>query len=93
MDDKRIEDALLAEIRRRVARISEQQHELARQYRILTRAATQLRVGRSAEAVLAQVREESPELLGDFCELEVRVVAPSPVRAVARLAASAQGAR
>jgi hypothetical protein len=87
--ERRIEDALLAEIRRRIARVSENQRDLARQYQILTHAATQLRVGRSAELVLAQVREESPELLADFCELQVRVVTSPPVRAVTRLAAPA----
>ena len=52
------ESELLARIRGRLERLSEAQHRLARNHHILVRAATQLRLGRSAESVLAEIREQ-----------------------------------
>lgn len=83
-----IEASLLAELDRRVREVSEVQHQLAREQRILTRARTELRMGRSGEAVLAEIREQSPDLLADYCDLRVRL-APPPLRPVPRTAASA----
>jgi hypothetical protein len=65
---RELENALLAEIREHIERISESQHRLARQHGILTRAATQLRLGRGADFVLAEIREQSPDLLRDHLE-------------------------
>ena len=87
-EGREIESSLLAEILSRVERLSDEQHRLARNHRILIRAATQLRLGRSAEAVLAEVREQCPELLRDYCDIRL-TLAPAPVRSVGRIAASA----
>jgi hypothetical protein len=46
-----LEASLLAEISRRGKEISETQHELARQQRVLSRAATLLRLGKGAPTV------------------------------------------
>ena len=83
-----VESALLVEISRRAAEISERQHQMARQQRLLTRAATQLRLGRSAALVLAEIREQSPELLLDWCDIHLTRTA-GPVRPVPRASASA----
>jgi hypothetical protein len=83
-----VESALLGEISRRAAEISERQHQMARQQRLLTRAATQLRLGRSATLVLAEIREQSPELLLDWCDIHLTRTA-GPVRPVPRASASA----
>ena len=85
-DRRELEQSLLAEITRRMAEISETQHELARRQRILARAATQLRTGKGAESVLAEIREQSAELLRDYCDLQVTL---TPLRPVPRVAASA----
>jgi hypothetical protein len=61
---------------------------MARDHRILTDAATQLRLGKSAEAVLAEIREQSPDLLRDFCDLQL-TIALAPLRSIGRVAASA----
>ena len=66
-DRRELEESLLNEVTRRLAEISATQHELARHQRILAHAATQLRTGKGAESVLAEVREQSPELLQDDC--------------------------
>jgi hypothetical protein len=87
-EEREIESSLLAEILSRLERLSDEQHRLARNHRILIRAATQLRLGRSAEAVLAEVREQCPELLRDYCDIQL-TLAPAPVRSVGRIAASA----
>jgi hypothetical protein len=87
-DRRELEQSLLTEVTRRLAEISETQHELARQQRILTRAATQLRTGKGAESVLAEIREQSPELLRDYCDLHVTLT-PPPLRPVPRVVASA----
>jgi hypothetical protein len=87
-EGREVESGLLAEILSRVERLSDEQHRLARNHRILIRAATQLRLGRSAEAVLAEVREQCPELLRDYCDIQL-TLAPAPVRSVGRIAASA----
>jgi hypothetical protein len=81
-------NSLLLEIRSRLERLSEAQHRLARDHRILTDAATRLRLGKSAEAVVAEIREQSPELLGDYCEIQI-TMAPAPLRSIGRIAASA----
>ena len=87
-EGREIESSLLAEILSRLERLSDEQHRLARNHRILIRAATQLRLGKSAEAVLAEVREQCPELLRDYCDIQL-TLAPAPVRSVGRIAASA----
>ena len=81
-------NSLLAEIRSRLERLSEAQHRLARDRRILSDAATRLRLGRSAEVVLAEIREQSPELLRDYCDIQLTLTA-APLRSIGRLAASA----
>jgi hypothetical protein len=81
-------NSLLIEIRSRLERLSEAQHRLARDHRILTDAATRLRLGKSAEAVVAEIREQSPELLGDYCEIQI-TMASAPLRSIGRIAASA----
>ena len=85
---RELDESLLTEITRRMTEISETQHELARQQRILARAATQLRTGTGAESVLAEMREQSPELLRDYCDLHVTLTTP-PLRPVPRTVASA----
>jgi len=85
---RELDESLLTEITRRLGEVSEAQHDLAREQRILTRAATQLRTGKGAEAVLAEIREQSPELLRDYCDLQVTLT-PLPLRPVPRVAASA----
>lgn len=87
-DRRELEGSLLAEINRRIKDVSESQHELARQQRILTRAATQLRTGKGAELVLAEIREQDSGLLRDYCDLHVTLT-PPPLRPVPRAAASA----
>lgn len=86
-DRREMEQSLLTEITRRMAEISEMQHELARRQRILARAATQLRTGKGAGSVLAEIREQSPELLRDYCDLQVTLT--PPLRPVPRVVASA----
>lgn len=86
--EREFDGSLLAEIRSRLERLSETQHQLARDHRILTDAATRLRLGRSAEAVLAEIREQSPELLRDYCDIQITLAA-APLRSIGRLAASA----
>lgn len=89
-DRRELEQSLLTEVTRRLAEISETQHELARRQRILSRAATQLRTGKGAESVLAEIREQSPELLRDYCDLHVTLtLTPTPLRPVPRVVASA----
>jgi hypothetical protein len=80
-------NSLLAEIRSRLERLSEVQHRLARDRRILSDAATRLRLGRSAEVVLAEIREQSPELLRDYCDIQLTV--PANLRSIGRIVASA----
>jgi hypothetical protein len=86
---RELNESLLAEVTRRMAEISETQHELARRQRILASAATQLRTGKGAESVLAEIREQSPELLQDYCELHVTLTTTPPLRPVPRVVASA----
>lgn len=87
-DRRELEQSLLTEVTRRLAEISATQHELARHQRILAHAATQLRTGKGAASVLAEVREQSPELLQDYCKIHVTLTSP-PLRPVPRVAASA----
>jgi hypothetical protein len=87
-EEREVESSLLAEIRSRLERLSDEQHRLARNHRILIHAATQLRLGRSAQAVLAEIREQCPELLRDYCDIQL-TLAPAAVRSVGRIAASA----
>ena len=87
-DRRELEQSLLTEVTRRLAEISATQHELARHQRILAHAATQLRTGKGAESVLAEVREQSPELLQDYCKIHITLTSP-PLRPVPRVAASA----
>jgi hypothetical protein len=87
-EGREFDRSLLTEVRRRLQRLSETQHRLARDHRILSDAATRLRLGKSAEAVLAEIREQSPELLQDYCDLQI-TPAPAPFRSIGRIAASA----
>ncbi len=82
-----LDESLLTEITRRMAEISEIQHDLARQQRILSHAATQLRTGKHAESVVAEIREQHPEMLRDYCDLQVTLI--PPLRPVPRVVASA----
>lgn len=86
--EQEIERSLLTEILSRLEQLSDAQHRLARDRQILGRAATHLRLGKSAEAVLAEIREQCPELLRDYCDIQL-TLAPVPVRPVGRIAASA----
>jgi hypothetical protein len=88
VNGRKIESDLLGEIRSRIERVSEARHRLARNHRILTEAATQLRLGRSAEVVLAEIREQDPSLLRDYGDLQPAPAAV-PLRSAGRLAASA----
>ena len=87
-EGRELDRPLLTEILSRLERLSEAQHRLARDHRILTEAATQLRLGKSAQAVLAEIREQSPELLRDYCDIQLTLAA-APLRSIGRLAASA----
>ena len=86
---RELDESLLSEVTRRMAEISETQHELARRQWILSHAATQLRTGKGAESVLAEIREQSPELLRDYCDLHVTLTPTQPLRPVPRVVASA----
>ena len=88
VDRGELDGSLLAEITRRMKAISETQHELARQQRILARAATQLRTGKGGQTVLAEIREQDRELMRDYCDLQITLASP-PLRPVPRAAASA----
>ena len=72
---------LLTEILARIEKLSEVRHRMAREHRILLHAATELRMGRNSDAVLADIREQNPEI--DLGAL------PAPVRPMGRIAASA----
>ncbi len=80
-DTQAFESDLLSEIRSRLQRLAEAQRRLVRDHGILTRSATHLRLGKSAEAVMAEIREQNPELLGDHCELQLTRLG-SPPRSV-----------
>jgi len=82
-----IERSMLAEILKRLERLSDAPR-LARDHRILAGAATQLRLGKSAGSVLAEIREQCPDLLRDYCDIQL-TLAPAPVRSIDRIAASA----
>ena len=89
-----LEASLLAEIGRRTKEISETQHELARQQRVLSRAAALLRLGKAAAGktapgVMAEIREQCPDLLQEYCDLQLTLTPPPPLRPVPRAAASA----
>lgn len=86
-EGREIESTLLKEIQSRLGRLSEAQHRLARDHRILVDAATRLRLGKSARVVVAEIREQSPGLLGDYCDLQL-TWAPTLLRSVGRLGAS-----
>ena len=87
-DRSELDGSLLTEITRRMKQISERQHELARHQRIFARAATQLRTGKGSQIVLAEIREQDEELMRDYCDVQVTLAA-SPLRTIARAAASA----
>ena len=70
-EGRKIESSLLAEIQSRLERLSDTQHRMARNHHILIHAATELRLGKSAEAVLANVKAQSPELLQDYCDIQL----------------------
>lgn len=53
---------LLARVVTQIERGSEFQHVMARRLRVLREAATQLRTGQGAGVVLAQIREQAPEM-------------------------------
>jgi hypothetical protein len=54
-----LQGSLLGAITRRMKEISDMQHELARQQRILSKAATQLRTGQGGQTVLAEIRSRT----------------------------------
>ncbi|HEY7037199.1 MAG TPA: hypothetical protein VID28_00040 [Methylomirabilota bacterium] len=83
-----LDGPLLGEITRRMKEISDTQHELARQQRILSKAATQLRTGKGGQTVLAEIREQDASLMRDYCDLQI-TLSPAPLRTVPRAAASA----
>jgi hypothetical protein len=86
MDERgKMENALLVEIVKRLEQLSISRHRQARDHTILAQAATQLRLGRSAAVVVAEIKEQNPELLGDYCDVHVTLASPS-LRAVGRLA-------
>ena len=87
-NEREIESDPLREIQSRLEQVSEARDWLARSHCILTAAATQLRLGRSAEVVLAEIREQSSTLLRDYSELQLSPGA-TPLRSAGRLAASA----
>src|SRR5690349_14230376 len=87
-----LEASLLTEISRRSKEISETQHDLARQQRVLSRAATLLRLGKGAPTVLAEIREECPDLLQEYCDLHLTLTPTPPLRPVARRAAASVSA-
>jgi hypothetical protein len=87
-DRSELDGSLLGEITRRMKEISATQHELARQQRILSKAATQLRTGKGGHIVLAEIRDQDPGLMQDYCDLQV-TLSPAPLRTVPRAAASA----
>ena len=74
------ERRLLHEILARIEELSEARHRMAREHCILLHAATELRMGRDADAVLAEIRAQSPE---------IALAAPPSVRPLGRMAASA----
>jgi hypothetical protein len=78
VDGREIESTLQSEIGSRLERLSETRHRPARDHRILTEAATQLRLGRSAALVLAAMREQSPTLLRDYADVQVTALAARP---------------
>lgn len=79
--ERESERRLLTEILARIEELSEARHRMAREHRILLHAATELRMGRDGDAVLADIREQSPEIaLGAL---------PASVRPPGRIAASA----
>ena len=87
-DRSELDRSLLNEITRRMKEISDTQHELARQQRILSKAATQLRTGKGGPIVLAEIHEQDPALMRDYCDLQI-TLSPAPLRTVPRAAASA----
>jgi hypothetical protein len=82
------ESPLLADVVSLLERLSKAQHRLARNHRILIHAATQLRLGKSAQTVLADISEQCPELLRDYSDLQL-TLDPSPLRSVGRIGAAA----
>ncbi len=88
LEGREAESSLLAEVVSLLERLSKEQHRLARDYRILIQAATRLRLGKSGEAVLADIREQSPELLQDGCDRQL-TLATSPIRSDGRIGAAA----
>ena len=81
MSRAREDDRLLRDILARIEELSEARHRMAREHVILLRAATELRMGRDAAAVLAEIREQSSEI--------ALAAAPAPVRPLGRVTASA----
>jgi len=79
--ERESERRLLTEILARIAELSEARHRMAREHHILLHAATELRMGRNSDAVLANIREQNPEIVLDAL--------PAPVRPLGRIAASA----
>lgn len=61
---------LLARVTLQIDRCSEYEHRMARRRMVLREAATQLRLGRKVQAVLARIEEQVPDA--------VRVMQPAP---------------
>jgi hypothetical protein len=74
------EQELLGRIVTQITRCSEHEHRLARRRRILQEAATQLRLGRPAHAVLAQIHEQVPEAVTVIGEESTPITVPAVQR-------------
>ena len=81
MTRAREDERLLRDILARIEELSEARHRMAREHVILLHAATELRMGRDAAAVLADIREQSPEI--------ALAALSAPVRPLGRATASA----
>jgi hypothetical protein len=79
---RHLETSLLEEIEGRVTRISQVQHELARQKQVLIEARTQLRLGRPAPAVIARIEEECPSLVVEAAPDPAPAAAPPRLRSI-----------
>ena len=63
------ERELLARITLQIDRCSAYQHQLSRRGKVLREAATQLRLGRKVQAVLARIQEQVPDAVNTIPSL------------------------